>query len=119
MKHAGEAWGGFASTLVVLPSSIAYGVAVYALLGPEYVGHGVRAGIIGAIALGLIATALGGAPRLISAPCAPAGAVLATLIGSMLGAQPRAMGPAQFGAFIRAEIDRWGKVIRAAGIKPE
>jgi len=35
------------------------------------------------------------------------------------GAQPRAMGPAQFGVFIRAEIDRWGKVIRAAGIRPE
>ena len=28
--------------LVALPSSIAYGVAVYALLGSEYVGHGVR-----------------------------------------------------------------------------
>ena len=27
--------------------------------------------------------------------------------------------PAQFADFIRAEIDKWGKVIRAAGIKPE
>ena len=27
--------------------------------------------------------------------------------------------PAQFSEFIRAEIDKWGKVIRTAGIKPE
>ncbi|MEI7552979.1 MAG: hypothetical protein WCL24_11675, partial [Verrucomicrobiota bacterium] len=45
---AGEVWGGFAAMLVALPSSIAYGVAVYALLGPGYAGHGVRAGIVGA-----------------------------------------------------------------------
>ena len=67
--------------LVALPSSIAYGVAVYTLLGPEFVGQGVRTGIVGAIVLGVVATALGGAPRLISAPCAPAGAVLASLAG--------------------------------------
>ena len=70
--------------LVALPSSIAYGVAVYTLLGPEYVGHGVRTGIVGAMALALVATALGGAPRIISAPCAPAGAVLASLAGGLL-----------------------------------
>jgi len=27
--------------------------------------------------------------------------------------------PADFGRFIGAEIEKWGKVIRAAGIKPE
>ena len=27
--------------------------------------------------------------------------------------------PVQFADFIRAEIDKWGKVIRSAGIKPE
>jgi SulP family sulfate permease len=70
--------------LVALPSSIAYGVAVYTLLGPEYVAHGVRTGIVGAIVLGVVATALGGAPRLISSPCAPAGAVLASLAGGLL-----------------------------------
>lgn len=70
--------------LVALPSSIAYGVAVYTMLGPQYAGHGVRTGITGAIVLGLIATALGGAPRLISSPCAPAGAVLASLAGGLL-----------------------------------
>ncbi len=83
---AGELWGGFAAMLVALPSSIAYGVAVYALLGPAYIGHGVRTGIVGAIVLGLVASAFGGAPRLISAPCAPAGAVLASLAAGLLAA---------------------------------
>lgn len=65
--------------LVALPSAIAFGVAVYSLLGPEYVASGVRSGILGAIVLGLVASFVGGAPRLISAPCAPAAAVLAAL----------------------------------------
>jgi SulP family sulfate permease len=70
--------------LVALPSSIAYGVAVYTLLGPQFAGLGVRTGIVGAIVLGVVATALGGAPRLISSPCAPAGAVLASFAGGLL-----------------------------------
>jgi sulfate permease, SulP family len=77
--------------LVALPSSIAYGVAIYALLGPDFVGQGVRAGILGAIAMGLVVPWLGGAPRLISAPCAPAAAVLAAL-GAELAAGTRGPG---------------------------
>ncbi len=80
----GDLWGGFGAMLVVLPSSIAFGVTTYALLGASYVGHGVLAGILGAIALGLVAPLLGGAPRLISAPCAPAAAVLAALAGELI-----------------------------------
>ncbi|MBI5772342.1 MAG: SLC26A/SulP transporter family protein [Verrucomicrobia bacterium] len=82
--RAGDLWGGFAAMLVALPSSIAYGVAIYSVLGAEFVGHGVMAGILGAIAMGLFAPALGGAPRLISAPCAPAAAVLAALAAGLL-----------------------------------
>ena len=72
--------------LVALPSSIAFGVAVFGLLGPDFVAHGVRAGLIGAMALGLVTAVVGGAPRLISAPSAPAAAVLAALVSGMLGA---------------------------------
>ncbi len=90
---AGEVWGGFAAMLVALPSSIAYGVSVYALLGPGYVAHGVRTGIIGAIILGLVASIVGGASRLISAPCAPAGAVLAALAGGLLATPGEPMPP--------------------------
>lgn len=70
--------------LVALPSAIAYGIAVHGVVGPGYVAQGVRAGILGAVALGLVAPLLGGAPRLISAPCAPAAAVLAALAGELL-----------------------------------
>jgi len=89
----GEIWGGFAAMLVALPSSIAFGVAVYAQLGPEFVAHGVRSGIVGAIVLGLVASAFGGAPRLISAPCAPASAVLASLAAGLLVAGGEAATP--------------------------
>ncbi|MDI1334698.1 MAG: SulP family inorganic anion transporter [Lacunisphaera sp.] len=85
---AGDAWGGLAAMLVALPSSIAYGVAVFGLLGGDYIAHGVRAGLLGAIALGIVTAIVGGAPRLISAPCAPAAAVLAALVGQLLGGTP-------------------------------
>jgi tripartite-type tricarboxylate transporter receptor subunit TctC len=35
------------------------------------------------------------------------------------GGQPFANSPAEFSKFIAEEIDKWGKVIRAANIKPE
>ena len=38
---------------------------------------------------------------------------------SAAGLQPVTNTPQQFTDFIRAEIDKWGKVIRGAGIKPE
>src|SRR4030042_3179482 len=83
-QWSGEAWGGFASMLVALPSSIAFGIAVYAVLGPEYVSYGVIAGILGAVVMGLLAPLLGGAPGLISAPCAPAAAVMGALAAEMI-----------------------------------
>ena len=90
---SGEAWGGFAAMLVAVPSSIAYGVAAYEVLGPEYAAHGAVAGILGAIALGLIAPLLGGTPRLVSAPCAPAAAVLTALAGDLLTGARGSAGP--------------------------
>ncbi len=86
----GDLWGGFAAMLVALPSSIAYGVAIYGLLGESYVAHGVRAGLLGAVALGLVTALVGGAPKLISAPCAPAAAVLAALVSEKLRGAPGA-----------------------------
>jgi len=74
---AGDFWGGFAAMLVALPSAIAFGVTIYASLGGSYAAYGALAGILGATALGLVASAMGGTNRLITAPCAPAAAVLA------------------------------------------
>lgn len=71
--------------LVALPSSIAFGVLTYTALGPEYAGMGAMAGFLGAAALGLIAPFFGRTGGLISAPCAPAAAVLSALIVGLLG----------------------------------
>ena len=38
---------------------------------------------------------------------------------SASGAEPVASTPEQFGAYLRSEIEKWGKVVRAAGLKPE
>lgn len=99
---ASDLWGGFAAMLVVLPSSIAYGVAAYAALGKDYISHGVLAGIFGAIATGLLSSPLGGSPRLISAPCGPAAAVLAAFAAEMISAHGagEAMSPARVAALM-------------------
>ncbi|MGZ4825487.1 MAG: SulP family inorganic anion transporter, partial [Terriglobales bacterium] len=73
---AGEFWGGLAAMLVALPSAIAFGVAIYAPLGAGYASHGAIAGILGTTALGIIAASFGGTRRLITAPSAPAVAVM-------------------------------------------
>jgi SulP family sulfate permease len=62
--------------LVALPSAIAFGVAIFAPLGSAYAAQGAIAGILGTVALGFVAAALGGTRRLITAPSAPAAAVL-------------------------------------------
>jgi SulP family sulfate permease len=70
--------------LVALPSAIAFGVAIYAVFGPDYVAEGAMAGILGTVAIGMTAPLLGGAPRLISAPCAPAMAVTVAFATTLL-----------------------------------
>jgi len=73
---ANEFWGGLAAMLVALPSAIAFGVTIFSPLGAAFVAVGALAGILGTFALGLVAPAFGGTNRLITAPCAPAAAVL-------------------------------------------
>ena len=76
LYKAGDFWGGMAAMLVALPASIAFGVTIYSAISPTHAALGALAGIIGATVIGLIAATLGGTDRLISAPCAPAAAVL-------------------------------------------
>ncbi len=76
----GDLFGGFAAMLVALPSAIAFGLIVFSPLGNGYAAMGVIAGIIGSIALGILAPVFGGTPRLVSAPCAPAAAVLSVFV---------------------------------------
>jgi sulfate permease, SulP family len=76
----GDFWGGAAAMLVALPSAIAFGVTIYAPLGGTYAAMGAIAGILGVVSIGIIAALLGGTSRLISAPCAPAAAVLSAFV---------------------------------------
>jgi SulP family sulfate permease len=76
---SGDIWGGFAAMLVALPSAIAFGVTIFSPLGADFGAKGALAGMLGVTALGLIAATFGGTQRLISAPCAPAAAVLSAL----------------------------------------
>ncbi len=80
-KHgfAGEAWGGLAAMLVALPSSIAFGVLVFSAVSPDLASQGALAGMVGAGILGLVAPLFDRTPALITAPCAPAAAVLSGL----------------------------------------
>lgn len=86
----GDIWGGLAAMLVALPSAIAFGVTIYAPLGGSLAAQGALAGILGATALGLVAPAFGGSQRLITAPCAPAAAVLSALA---IGFTQQGIGP--------------------------
>ena len=78
VKHIqSDLFGGAAAMLVAFPSAIAFGLIATSTLGGEFVAHGALAGIMGAIVLGLVAPLVGGTPRLITAPCAPAAAMMA------------------------------------------
>lgn len=85
---AGDVFGGLASMLVAFPSAVAFGLVVFAPLGSSLGAEGVLAGMIGAVALGIIAPLFGGAPRLITAPCAPAAAVLAGFVAERATRSP-------------------------------
>jgi SulP family sulfate permease len=74
-----EIWAGLASMLVVLPSSIAFGIVVFSPLGAAYAASGAIAGIVGSIAIGIVAPLFGGTRRLVSGPSAPAAAVMSAL----------------------------------------
>jgi SulP family sulfate permease len=78
-----DAWAGLAAMLVALPSAIAFGVAAFTAAGPGLAGAGALTGIIGAVALGITAPLVGRNAGFITAPCAPAAAVLAGLAAEL------------------------------------
>lgn len=95
LSWANEIWGGLAAMLVALPSSVAFGILVYTAFGQEYAGQGAMAGLLGAAAIGIVAPLCGRTGGLISAPCAPAAAILTALItGLVSGANGSRIEPA-------------------------
>jgi sulfate permease, SulP family len=83
-KIPGDFWGGLAAMLVALPAAVAFGVAIYSAISPQFAAFGALAGVLGAAVIGLIAPTFGGTDRLISAPCAPAAAVLSAFAIELL-----------------------------------
>jgi SulP family sulfate permease len=71
-----DLWAGIAAMLVALPSAIAFGVTIFVAASPSLAGAGALAGIIGAAALGITAPLVGRNSGFITAPCAPAAAVM-------------------------------------------
>lgn len=69
-------WAALAAMLVTLPAAIAFGVVIYSSIDPSQAATGALAGIVGTVVVGLVAAILGGTERMISAPCAPAAAIL-------------------------------------------
>src|SRR5450830_242698 len=82
--RAGDLWGGLAAMLVALPSSIAFGVLVYSAISPDQAGAGALAGILGAASLGIVAPLVGRNGGFITAPCAPAAAILSALAAELV-----------------------------------
>jgi SulP family sulfate permease len=80
---AGDLWGGLAAMLVALPSAIAFGVLIFAAIGPGHVQDGALAGILGAAALGIVAPLVSRNGGFITAPCAPAAAVMSALAAQL------------------------------------
>jgi SulP family sulfate permease len=78
--------------LVALPSAIAFGVTMFAPLGSAFASVGAIAGILGTFAVGMAAAFFGGTRRLISAPSAPATAVMS---GFALAMVQQKLDPAQ------------------------
>ncbi len=80
----GDFFGGTAAMLVALPSAIAFGLIIYSPLGNSFAGKAAIGGIIGTIAIGFVAPMFGGTKKLVSAPCAPAAAVLTLFVAELL-----------------------------------
>lgn len=76
----GDLFGGMTASIVSLPLAIAFGVAAFAPLGPEYVAMGALAGLYAAIIGGAVASLFGGTPAQISGPTAPMSVVVTSVI---------------------------------------
>ncbi len=83
-SFTGDFFSGTAAVLVALPAAIAFGLIIFAPLGAEFSGMAAIGGIMGTIALGLIAPFFGGTKKMISAPSAPPAAVLSVFVLELL-----------------------------------
>ena len=80
----GDFLGGFTTSVVALPLSIAFGVAALAPLGPEYIAQGALAGLYASIIAGALASLFGGTQTQISGPTAPMSVVVTSVIVKLM-----------------------------------
>ncbi len=78
----GDLAGAFVGAIVTISESVPLGLLAFAALGTGFAGMGVIAGLYGAVAAGLIAALLGGAPRMISGPRASVVVIMATMVST-------------------------------------
>ena len=76
----GDLAGGFSAAVLTIPVSIGYGVLALAPLGPEYVAHGVLAGLYAVVCGCFTALLLGANTTMIYAPRS----IVTFLIGSLI-----------------------------------
>jgi SulP family sulfate permease len=76
----GDLFGGITASIVALPLAIAFGVAAFVPLGPDYVAQGALAGLYGFIIAGFLACIFGGTPAQITGPTAPMAVVITAFI---------------------------------------
>ncbi|WP_372682098.1 SLC26A/SulP transporter family protein [Desulfosarcina sp.] len=83
----GDWVGGLSAAIITLPMSIAYGIAAFSALGPDFRPHAALIGLNAAIIGGFVAALLGGVPTQISGPKAPLTLIMTTVVAS-LAAEP-------------------------------
>jgi SulP family sulfate permease len=79
----GDLVGGFSAAIISLPMSIAYGIAVFAALGPGFQPQAILIGINTAVIGGLVAALLGGTPGQVSGPGAPLALIMTTVVAGL------------------------------------
>ena len=80
----GDFLGGTSGMLVALPSTMAYGIMSFAPLGPKYAIMAALGAVMGNVAFNIVTPFLGGTKCLISAPSAPAAAVVSVFVLEMM-----------------------------------
>lgn len=95
-----DIWGGFAAAAVVVPQAVAFGIALYTLIGRS-AAEGALAGLFGAAALSLASGCFGGTAGLISSPTGPA---LALLTGALAHLRGEGLASGELGAALALVI---------------
>ncbi len=80
----GDLYGGLTAAIIALPLGLAFGVAAFASLGPDYAATGAMVGLTGCIVTGFFAAWLGGTPTQITGPTGPMTVVVTAFIAKLV-----------------------------------